>query len=61
MKDADFALALSRGTRLDERGPGAGLGLSIVADLAALNGGSLRLGRDEALGGLAARVTLPAA
>lgn len=61
MKDSDFALALSRGTRLDERGPGAGLGLSIVADLAALNGGSLRLGHDEVLGGLAARVTLPAA
>lgn len=61
MEDADFTRALSRGTRLDERGPGAGLGLSIVADLAALNGGGLQLGRDADLGGLSARVTLPAA
>lgn len=61
MAVADFTRALSRGTRLDERGPGAGLGLSIVADLAALNGGGLQLGRDGALGGLSARVTLPAA
>lgn len=60
LADADFARALSRGTRLDERGPGAGLGLSIVADLAALNGGGLQLGRDPDLGGLSARVTLPA-
>ncbi len=59
MADADFARALSRGTRLDERGPGAGLGLAIVADLAALNGGRLQLGRDGLLGGLSATVTLP--
>ncbi|WBU52095.1 sensor histidine kinase [Paracoccus sp. SCSIO 75233] len=59
MADADHARALSRGTRLDERGPGAGLGLAIVADLAALNGGALKLGRDDALGGLSARITLP--
>ena len=39
--------------------PGAGLGLAIVADLAALHGGTLRLGRAD-LGGLEARVTLPA-
>ena len=61
MADADFTRALSRGTRLDERGPGAGLGLAIVADLAVLNGGGLQLGRDADLGGLSARVTLPAA
>ncbi|WBU57751.1 sensor histidine kinase [Paracoccus sediminicola] len=59
MADADHARALSRGTRLDERGAGAGLGLAIVADLAALNGGGLQLGRDAELGGLAARITLP--
>ena len=59
MADSDHARALARGTRLDERGPGAGLGLAIVADLAALNGGGLTLGRDEALGGMAARITLP--
>lgn len=60
MRDDDHATALARGKRLDERGPGAGLGLAIVADLATLNGGGLSLGRSEALGGLAARVTLPA-
>ncbi|SDE29689.1 Signal transduction histidine kinase [Paracoccus isoporae] len=59
MQNADHARALSRGTRLDERGPGAGLGLAIVADLAALNGGALQLGRDADLGGLSARLTLP--
>ncbi|WBU61158.1 sensor histidine kinase [Paracoccus albus] len=59
MADADFSRALSRGTRLDERGPGAGLGLAIIADLAALNGGGLKLGRDEQLRGLSATVTLP--
>ncbi|WP_111557475.1 sensor histidine kinase [Paracoccus sediminilitoris] len=52
--------ALARGGRLDEQGPsGAGLGLAIVADLAALHGGELRLERSE-LGGLAAIVDLPA-
>ena len=59
MADSDHARALARGTRLDERGPGAGLGLAIVADLAALNGGALTLGRDAGLGGMAARITLP--
>lgn len=59
MKDSDHLRALSRGGRLDEMGPpGAGLGLAIVADLAALHGGGLALGRSEA-GGLAARLTLP--
>lgn len=53
-------LALMRGARLDELGaPGAGLGLAIVADLAALHGGELRLERSD-LGGLAAVLDLPA-
>lgn len=53
-------LALVRGARLDELGPpGAGLGLAIVADLAALHGGQLWLERSE-LGGLAAILDLPA-
>lgn len=59
MQDADHLRALSRGTRLDERGAGSGLGLAIVAELAALNGGALQLGRDGELGGLSARITLP--
>jgi signal transduction histidine kinase len=52
--------ALSRGQRLDESKPGSGLGLSIVVELARIYGGSLKLERSE-LGGLAARLTLPAA
>ena len=60
MGDGDHAIALSRGGRLDEMGPpGAGLGLAIVADLAALHGGGLRLSR-SAVGGLEATLTLPA-
>ncbi len=51
--------ATARGERLDEKGPGAGLGLAIVSDLAELYGGRLDLGTSE-LGGLAARVELPA-
>lgn len=59
MADADHALALSRGGRLDEMGPpGTGLGLAIVADLAALYGGRLDLGR-AARGGLKATLVLP--
>ena len=42
---------LKRGVRLDEKAPGAGLGLSIVADLTARYGGELRLARSP-LGGL---------
>lgn len=52
------AAALKRGQRLDESKPGSGLGLSIVADLAALHGGALSL-EDSPLGGLRARLRLP--
>jgi signal transduction histidine kinase len=52
--------ALARGQRLDESKPGSGLGLSIVVELARIYGGRLDLDRSE-LGGLAARLTLPAA
>ena len=52
------AAAIERGKRLDESRPGSGLGLSIVADLAAIYGGSLHL--DESpLGGLRAILRLP--
>ncbi|WP_291298756.1 sensor histidine kinase [Elioraea sp.] len=56
----DAATALARGGRLDEGAPGTGLGLAIVAELSALYRGGLALDR-SASGGLAARLTLPAA
>lgn len=52
------AEATRRGARLDEKGPGWGLGLSIVADLVEVNGGHLDFGRSD-LGGLRVTVTLP--
>lgn len=52
--------ALERGVRLDERVPGTGLGLAIVQDIAASYGGELHLG-ESSLGGLSARLELPAA
>ncbi len=52
--------AMKRGMRLDETKPGSGLGLSIVKDIASEYDGSIRLERST-LGGLAARLELPAA
>ncbi len=54
------AKALERGKRLDESEPGTGLGLSIVTELADIYGGRLHL-EDSPLGGLRARLVLPAA
>ncbi len=48
-----------RGERLDESVPGTGLGLAIVHDIAKLYGGQLDLETAD-LGGLSARLTLPA-
>lgn len=48
-----------RGERLDESVPGSGLGLAIVRDIAKLYGGTLDLDASP-LGGLEARLTLPA-
>jgi signal transduction histidine kinase len=45
-----------RGTRLDERGGGAGLGLAIVQDVLDAYGWRLKLGRSQDLGGLSAEV-----
>ncbi|MEP7456804.1 ATP-binding protein [Phyllobacterium sp. SB3] len=53
--------ALARGRRLDETKPGTGLGLSIVNDTIREYGGTLRLERSSALGGLNARLILPIA
>jgi len=54
------AKALQRGKRLDESEPGTGLGLSIVSELADIYGGRLHL-EDSPIGGLRARLVLPAA
>ncbi len=50
---------LQRGVRLDEAAPGSGLGLAIVRDLAELYQGTIAL-EDSPLGGLRARLRLPA-
>jgi signal transduction histidine kinase len=52
--------AIKRGERLDESVPGSGLGLAIVRDIAKLYGGEFSLGESE-MGGLEARLVLPAA
>ena len=57
---AERAAILERGKRLDETHPGTGLGLANVDDLARMCGGSLRLDASP-LGGLRARLDLPAA
>lgn len=51
---------LGRGVRLDERTPGDGLGLSIVADLTRAYGGEIAL-EASPLGGLRVRLVLPSA
>jgi len=55
MRDA----VLRRGVKADEAAPGSGLGLAIVRDLAELYGGSIALS-DSPIGGLRARLQLPA-
>jgi signal transduction histidine kinase len=54
------AQGIKRGRRLDETKPGSGLGHSIVADLCQSYRGHFRLEK-SALGGLSARLDLPAA
>jgi len=50
-----------RGARLDTTGkPGTGLGLAIVRDVAEIYGGSIHIEESEDLGGVLARLSLPA-
>jgi signal transduction histidine kinase len=59
--EADRGTLFTRGARLDTTGkPGTGLGLAIVRDVAEIYGGSIHLEESEDLGGLLARLTLPA-
>ena len=50
--------AMQRGQRLDETGPGSGLGLSIIQELATMYKGEMLLSVSE-LGGLKAEIHLP--
>ena len=54
--DAEISSVLKRGGRLDAKQPGAGLGLTIVNDMAQAHGCVLSLQRSS-LGGLSARIT----
>ena len=58
LSPAERSQVAVRGQRLDETKPGSGLGLSIVTDLAALYGGSLKLGAAP-IGGLRCELVLP--
>ncbi len=59
--EAERVSIFDRGARLDTGKPGTGLGLAIVRDVAQIYGGSVALEESEDLGGLLARLTLPAA
>lgn len=54
----DRVHVLARGARLDERVSGQGIGLSVVRELAAVNGGTVTID-DSLLGGARVEVTLP--
>jgi signal transduction histidine kinase len=61
IKKVDRGSLFTRGARLDTTGkPGTGLGLAIVRDVAEIYGGKITLEESEDLGGLMARLTLPA-
>jgi signal transduction histidine kinase len=59
LSPADRTRVGTRGERLDESVPGTGLGLAIVRDISKLYAGFLTLDASP-LGGLEARLTLPA-
>jgi signal transduction histidine kinase len=54
----DRERVLDRGARLDERVSGQGIGLSVVRELAQLNGGTIVI-CDSPLGGAQIEVRLP--
>lgn len=58
--EAEREAIFARGARLDTDKPGTGLGLAIVRDVATIYGGRVSLEESEDLGGLLARLTLPA-
>ncbi|MGB5734991.1 MAG: HAMP domain-containing sensor histidine kinase [Thiohalocapsa sp.] len=55
----DLDAIRERGTRLDERREGHGLGLSIATEIITLYGGELMLEPSQRLGGFSARVEIP--
>jgi signal transduction histidine kinase len=59
LSDDKIALVMQRGARLDEAASGQGLGLSILSEAVSLYAGELKFER-SALGGLKARLRLPA-
>ncbi|OHT18919.1 sensor histidine kinase [Sphingomonas fennica] len=59
--EADRRVLFHRGARLDTGKPGTGLGLAIVRDVVEIYGGTVSLEESEDLGGLLARLRLPAA
>jgi signal transduction histidine kinase len=60
LREAEWQSAFERGRRRDEATPGAGLGLSIVQDIAVAYAGDIRLETSE-LSGLRAVLSLPLA
>jgi two-component system, OmpR family, sensor histidine kinase PhoQ len=56
---ADRARVLARGVRADERAPGHGLGLAMVADAVSVYGGDLAISESALLGGACLDIALP--
>jgi signal transduction histidine kinase len=61
LSEEDRDKLFNRGVRLDSSKPGTGLGLAIVRDVAEIYGGTIALEESDDMGGLLARLRLPAA